>query len=431
MKEAINNYRKTYDALLPEINANIEKYRKGNFKIKVLKQDGTPVSATIKAEQKSHKFDFGTSALMIGNMGEKEQEYRDAVSNMFNLITTTFCWSVMETEPGKYRFEEGSEEIYRRPPSDRVLNFAKENNMKAKGQPLFCGRWCPDWVPQDIDTLKELWIKFVKEVAQRYDGEYNIFDVVNESYSTNGTWKNMKWLPESVSDFVKWLLSSAGEIFSDKCIMERNEATHVNYGEYADIYYEENKKLLEEGIRLDSIGFQFHLFTGQSCMDRHICGEANLENIYNTYQKMSTLGVPLYITEITIPTVYENMSLEEGEELQSEILEKLYRMWFSIPNMQGIIYWNLKDGDAWKNEGDCLGCLLDAYMRKKKSYYTIEHLIKREWNTCLTSDTDESGALEFSGFYGNYDITVEAEGLPAKKYEVSFDGESDTITINI
>ena len=106
-------------------------------------------------------------------------------------------------------------------------------------------------------------------------------------------------------------------------------------------------------------------------------------------------------------------------------------MWFSIPNMQGIIYWNLKDGDAWKNEGDCLGCLLDAYMRKKKSYYTIEHLIKREWNTCLTSDTDESGALEFSGFYGNYDITVEAEGLPAKKYEVSFDGESDTITINI
>lgn len=184
MKEAINNYRKTYDALLPEINANIEKYRKGNFKIKVLKQDGTPVSATIKAEQKSHKFDFGTSALMIGNMGEKEQEYRDAVSNMFNLITTTFCWSVMETEPGKYRFEEGSEEIYRRPPSDRVLNFAKENNMKAKGQPLFCGRWCPDWVPQDIDTLKELWIKFVKEVAQRYDGEYNIFDVVNESYST-------------------------------------------------------------------------------------------------------------------------------------------------------------------------------------------------------------------------------------------------------
>jgi len=431
MKEKIKVYRETFDRLLPEINENIEKYRKGTFTIKVVNKDGTPVPATIKAEQKKHAFDFGTSALMIGNMGEKEQEYRDAVSNLFNFITTTFCWGIMETEPGKFRFEEGSEEIYRRPPSDRVLEFAKANNMKAKGQPLFCGRWVPDWVPQDIDILKNRWISYVKEVAKRYDGKYYLFDVVNESYQTNGSWKNMSWLPLSVGDFVKWMLRSAGEIFSDKCIMERNETTHVNYGEYADTYYNENKKLLEEGIRLDSIGFQFHFFSGKSCMEKHISGESNIENIYHTYNKMSTLGVPLYITEITIPSVYEGMSKDEGEEFQAEILEKLYRLWFSIPNMQGIIYWNLKDGDAWENEGDCLGCLIDEYMRKKKSYYTLEHLIKREWNTCITSETDSNGIFEFSGFYGDYDITVNAEGFDEKKYCKSLVKGTDSLTIII
>ena len=431
MKESINNYRKTYESLLPEINANIEKYRKGNFKIKVLNKDGTPVSATIKAEQKKHAFDFGTSALMIGDMGEKEQEYRDAVSNLFNFITTTFCWGVMETEPGKFRFEENSEKIYRRPPSDLVLNFAKENNMKAKGQPLFCGRWVPDWVPNDFDVLKERWIDYVKEVAKRYDGKYYLFDVVNESYATFGSWRNMSWLPVPIEDFVKWMLKTAGEIFSDICIMERNETTHVNYGEYARKYYEENKKLLEEGIRLDSIGFQFHFFNGHDCVKGHISGDASIENIYKTYHKMSTLGIPMYISEITIPSVYEGMSKDEGEELQAEILEKLYRLWFSIPNMQGIIYWNLKDGDAWENEGDCLGCLIDEYMRKKKSYYTLEHLIKREWNTCITAETDENGALEFSGFYGDYDITVNVEGTPEKKCYKSFDKETGTFTIII
>ncbi len=433
MKEAIENYIRTYDALLPEINANIEKYRKGNFKIKVVNKDGTPIPVKIKVEQKKHAFDFGTSALMIGNMGDKEQEYRDAVSNLFNLITTTFCWSVMETEPGKFRFEEGCEEIYRRPPSDRVLSFAKENNMKVKGQPLFAGRWCPDWAicDTDIDKLKRLWIKYVKEVAKRYDGQFNIFDVVNESYQTCGSWQNMKWLPVSFGDFVKWLLKNAGEIFSDKCVMERNEATYVNYGEYSDIYYNENKKLLEEGIRLDSIGFQFHFFSGDSCMKDHICGEANLKNIYNTYQKMSTLNVPMYITEITIPSVYENMNMEEGVCLQAEILEKLYRLWFSIPNMKGIIYWNLKDGDAWGNEGDCLGGLIDEHLRKKKSYYALEHLIKREWNTCFTADTDNDGILGFSGFYGDYDITVNAEGLVEKKHYKSFDKDTETLTIII
>ena len=127
VNEVIEGYRRSYKALLPRINADIEKYRKGNFCIKVVNQDGAPVVATVKVEQKKHLFDFGTSALMLGNMGDKEQAYRDAISNLFNLITTTFCWGVMETESGKFRFEEGCEEIYRRPPSDRVLNFTKEN----------------------------------------------------------------------------------------------------------------------------------------------------------------------------------------------------------------------------------------------------------------------------------------------------------------
>ncbi|MBQ8432007.1 MAG: endo-1,4-beta-xylanase [Clostridia bacterium] len=432
VNEAIADYRRRYEALLPRLNADIEKYRKGNFKIKIVKKDGTPVVAKVQAEQKKHLFDFGTSALMLGNMGDKEQAYRDAVSNLFNLVTTTFCWNVMETEPGKFRFEEGSEEIYRRPPSDRVLNFAKENDMKAKGQPLFCGRWCPDWVPKDLDELKRLWIHYVKEVAKRYDGEYGIFDVVNESYQSKGSWQNMRsWLPIPVDEFVKWMLETAGEIFSDRCVMERNEATHVNYGEHADRYYQENKKLLEEGVRLDSIGIQFHFYNGDSCMERLVSssGIISLETIYATYQKMSTLGVPLYISEITIPSVYEGMTLDEGEEFQAELLESLYRLWFSIPNMRGIIYWNIKDGDAWGKQAECRGCLIDEYVRKKKSYYALEHLIKREWNTCVTSETDQDGVLEFSGFYGDYSITVIKEGAPHQKYNVSFDQTTDTFTV--
>ena len=85
----IDNYRKTVQELLPEINANIEKYRKGNFKIKVLREDGTPVAATVKAEQKKHAFDFGTNVLMLGHMGEKEQEYRcdnQSVQSHYNNI---------------------------------------------------------------------------------------------------------------------------------------------------------------------------------------------------------------------------------------------------------------------------------------------------------------------------------------------------------
>lgn len=432
MYKAIENYRKTFDGLSSEIRANTEQYRKGDFTLRLLFPDGSPVRASVRAVQKSHDFNFGTNVLMLGSMGDQEQAYRDAVTDLFNFVTTTFCWNCMETEPGKFRFAEGSEEMYRRPPADRVLTFAKENNLRAKGQPLFCARWCPEWVPHDTDTLKNLWTKFVTAVAQRYDGEYYTFDVVNESYQRHfedmGVFKNL-WISESATSFVKWLLKRAGEIFSRDCIMARNETTHVNFGPHADYYYEENRQLLEEGVRLDSIGFQVHFFNGASCLEKHISGEAGLENIYKTYHKMATLGIPMSITEITVPTVFEGMSLPEGEELQAEILEYLYRLWFSIPHMSGITYWNLKDGDAWKSEGSCRGCLIDENLRRKPSYLALERLIRQEWNTNITTRTDDAGTLSFRGFYGNYELTIEAEDQAPVTRTASFTQKTDSLTL--
>lgn len=430
MKAILENYRKTYDSLLPEINANIEKYRKGNFKIKVQKSDGTPIKAMVKAQQTGHKFDFGTCVVMLGAMGEKEQAYRDAIINLFNFVTTTFCWNITETKPGKFRFDEGMEEIYRRPPAERVWQFAKENGLRAKGQPLFCDRWVPDWASKDADELREQWISYVKTVAERYDGKFYLFDVVNESFDAKRS-PDMAWLKEGEFNYVKWVLETAGKIFSDKVILERNEATNVHFGRFADRYYTELREILDRGIRLDSMGMQYHYFNGKHFADVHIGGGAcSLEAMYKTYQRYNTLGIPMYISEITIPTVYEGMSLAEGEELQAEILEKLYRLWFSVPNMQGIVYWNLKDGDAWENEGDCLGCLMDSYMRKKKSYYTLEHLIKREWNTCVSAQSDENGALSFSGFYGDYEVEVRHENTIVKK-KATFDKNESAFIVEL
>lgn len=430
MEKILENYRKSYDALLPEINSNIEKYRKGDFKVKVKNADGTPFQGIVKAQQTKHTFDFGTCVVMLGAMGDKEQAYRDAITNLFNFVTTTFCWNITETEQGKFRFDEGVEEIYRRPPAERVWQFAKENGLKAKGQPLFCDRWVPQWASKDADELRAQWIEFIKRVAERYDGKYSLFDVVNESFDAKRS-PDMPWLKEGEFNYVKWVLKTAGEIFSDKVTLERNEATNVHFGRFADRYYTELKEILDSGIRLDSMGMQYHYFNGKHFADVHLAGGAcSLENMYATYQRYNSLGIPMYISEITIPTLYEGLTLAEGEELQAEVLEKLYRLWFSIPNMQGIVYWNLKDGDAWENEGDCLGCLMDSYMRKKKSYYTLEHLIKREWNTCLSERTNAEGELAFRGFYGDYELEILTE-KGAVKTKASFDKTSGELVVTL
>jgi len=415
MQKAIENFRNLYKGLEAQIDAGIEQNRKGNFKIAVKDKEGNPVQAELTVRQKSHSFDFGVAPFMINDMGKDEVEYRKAVTDLFNLITTTFCWGVMETSEGVYRFDENSEYIYRRPPSDMMLKFAQNNGLKIKGQPLLADSWHPEWASRDEDKLKEQITNYIKKVAERYDGKFYLFDVVNESFLCQRRTPDFPLLKDDSFGYVKWVLKTASEIFSDKCILERNEATGVNSGEKADRYYNENKKLLEEGIRLDSIGFQFHFMTSDGVKNDLMQGIYNLNNLMETYQKMSTLGVPMYISEITMCTVYDGMTTAEGETLQAEILEKLYKLWFSIPSMRGIIFWNIKDGDTWQGESACKGCLVDEFMRRKKSYYTLEHLIKNEWNTSFKATSDDNGVVDFRGFYGEYDVTVSYNGLTVNK----------------
>jgi hypothetical protein len=69
-------------------------------------------------------------------------------------------------------------------------------------------------------------------------------------------------------------------------------------------------------------------------------------------------------------------------------------------------------------------------MRKKKSYYTLEHLIKREWNTCVSARSDENGALSFSGFYGDYEVEVRHENTCVKK-KATFDKNESSFLVEL
>ena len=428
MKQALEYFRELYKGLEDQIESGIEANRKGDFEIAVFDNEGKPVDASVTVIQKNHKFDFGVAPLMLGDMKQHEEEYQKAVTDLFNLITTTFCWGVMETSEGVYRFDEDSEYIYRRPPSDVMLKFAQKNNLKIKGQPLLADSWHPSWASRDADKLKEQITNYIQKVADRYDGKFYLFDVVNESHLCAKRTPDFPLYNGDAFEYVKWVLQVASEIFSDKCILERNECTGSNFGDVADSYYYQNKQLLDMGVRLDSIGFQFHFMTSDGCRDDLCYGRYNLNNLMSTYQRMSILGVPMYISEVTMSTVFDGLTLDEGEEIQAEILEKLYKLWFSIPNMQGIIFWNLKDGDTWKGESACKGCLLDEFMRRKKSYYAIEHLIKKEWNTAFNAVSDSCGKVKFRGFYGEYDVTVKCNDKVVNEV-LNFDADSKSLKI--
>ena len=143
----------------------------------------------------------------------------------------------------------------------------------------------------------------------------------------------------------------------------------------------------------------------------------------------SDFGKPLQITEITIPSYSWE---QDDEEMQAVIIEKLYSLWFSHPNVEQIIYWNMVDGYAhvWDSDpikiaesrGDMTmgeniyyGGLLRFDMTPKPSYNKIKELITKRWHTQNSLVSDDDGSATFRGFYGDYDVRVEINGRTVEK----------------
>ena len=403
--ELAASWRKYWAANRSRCLADIEKNRKADVSRVMKAGDGRILkNAACEVRQVTSDFAFGCNGLCLGQLGPTNAAYEAKLSEFFNLVTTTFCLGIMEPEKGRYRFDANSEEIWRRPPSDRVLDFARAHGMRMKGQPLICDRWHPAWAKgQTKAEAEEYYRGWLRRVAERYGKSVWYFDVVNEAFSALKRTPDFPlYQRDETLSFVDWAYAEAEKVFPKECMLGINmgcSATDWNWS--GERYFNLCKRICDKGIRLDAIGFQFHLFNrekGERFVRLEYWHPDMLRKSYETFGK---LGKPLFINEITIPSTI--LPGEAGRELQAEIAEDLYRFWFSMPQLAGIIWWNLCDGAAWGGEDRVKGALINERMEAKPVYRRLRKLIAQEWRTRLSARTDSSGVLSFRGFRGTYE----------------------------
>ena len=123
---------------------------------------------------------------------------------------------------------------------------------------------------------------FFRRVAARYRTAAWAFDVVNEAFCTR---KRTPRFPLYDGDeelpFVDWAPAEAAKAFPDNCELNINmgvDATDWTWE--SERYYNLCKRILDAGIRLDGIGFQFRLFSkgrlAQRRMRQGMCVSAAL-----------------------------------------------------------------------------------------------------------------------------------------------------------
>ena len=386
-------------------NAMIERFRKADASV-VLKDGKGNVLADkpCRIRQLSTDFTWGCNGLCLGQLGASNALYEAKLSEFFNMVTTTYCPGVMEPKKGQYRFDEGSGEIWRRPPSDRVLKFARARGMRMKGQPLVCDRWHPGWAKGQTKEEAEVYYRdWFRRVADRYGKSVWYFDVVNEAFDAH--WRTPDfplYRGDKSLSFVDWSFAEAEKVFPRECTLGINMGiAATDWNAHGKRYFDLCARILSKNIRLDAIGFQFHLFNKKEGRALVQLKKWHPDMLRRSYEEFSKLDRPLFINEITIPSTI--LPGDAGRQLQAEIAEDLYRFWFSRPEIHGVTWWNLCDGAAWEREDEVKGALLDERMGEKPVYKALRRLIAQEWRTSLSVRTDADGRVVFRGFKGAYE----------------------------
>ena len=404
-----------------KVNGGIETYRKGNGKITISDTDGNAISnAKIKIKQISHEFRFGANLFMLDELEtqEKNDAYKKAFADVFNMATLPFYWNTLEPEQGKPRYAKDSVKVYRRPAPDLWIEFCEKHGIEPREHALAYDHFFPDWLADaSVDEVKQALERRYSEIAERYAHKIPTIEVTNEM-----EWERGKTKFYDEPDFVEWCFKLAEKYFPNNqlVINEHTSAVWTDRCRASDKYYAYIEANMLKGARIDAIGMQYHLFRRREILYDETRLTLNPQSLYRHMDLYSNFGKPLQITEVTVPAYSWEA---EDEALQAEIIEKLYSLWFSHPGVEQIVYWNLADGyahgavpgDMEVGENYYYGGLLRFDMSPKPSYHRIKELIQKRWHTEAELVTDDNGCAGFRGFYGDYDVEITLDGTVQKR----------------
>lgn len=396
-------------AVKQRIDEGIEKHRKGDASIIFSNLKG---DAKIEIKQLKHGFLFGSNIFMLNGFktAAENLRYETVFKELFNLACVPFYWKTLEPEQGKPRYTANSSFIYRRPPPDPVLDFCAKNGITPKGHTLV---WdnpthsIPAWLPVDTSKIQPLIDARIKELALRYGSKIKTWDVVNEvlkdhpdvpmppEYALRAFRAAQKYFPTSTRLFINEVTTESWQNF------------HREYTPYKLLI----DHLRQKGIKIGGIGLQFHFFS-ESLHQDVLAGKAmKPSDLFRSLDLYAQYKVPVHVSEITIPTL---PNTAEGLKNQAELTRNFYRLWFSHPAIEAIIWWNVADGTAVAGEDKWRGGFLDEALQPKPSFQALNQLINQEWKTNFSTNTDKT-SFSFRGFYGDYVATISANGKTIEK----------------
>ncbi|MFD8738979.1 endo-1,4-beta-xylanase [Streptomyces sp. NPDC059618] len=254
--------------------------------------------------------------------------YADLAGGQFSSLTpgNAMKWGTVEPTRGSYNWAE----------ADQIVAFAQAHNQQVRGHTLVWHSQNPDWLTNGTWTTAELsglLQDHITTEVTRYKGKLAAWDVVNEPFNEDGTYRSTLWYNGLGSDYIAQALTWA-HAADPAAKLYINDYNVEGVNAKSTALYNLVKSLKARGVPIDGVGLQAHLIVGQ------VPG-----TLQQNIQRFADLGVDVAVTELDIRMQLPSDSTKLAQ--QAADYKAVFDACVAVARCYGVTVWGFTDSDSW------------------------------------------------------------------------------------
>lgn len=400
------------DALaLAAADTYIEHGRRGEVRIHLPGiKPGTPVRATMTRLG----FNLGANIPGTGNVylidnpepGSEAQRFQKHFLECFN--------ATVPSNAGKWAYNEAERDTVTMDYVDTIIGFAEAHNLHMRMHTLIWNTdQQPDWVHGliaaalggDADSKAQLREEITERIgyyARDRATRFDAIDVLNEVFHQPGYLdifgiEEIAAIYRETAEAIEQGGGDAQTFINEFNILQWSrrppyDTEDTEWDPYANWYREHAEELQRLGARLGAIGVQYYANADPTIGDnRH-----SPARIAQVLHNLSLTGLPIALTEFGV-------SRGATPQQAADVLSDTLRLMFGHPNGQTFLMFGFYRGATWERAAEAT--LYDdnwSVSVPGRAY----SMLKQRWSTDEELIVDEKSTVAFTGFYGEYEVTV-------------------------